>query len=104
MTMKTIDNTVNKFEGFETLDGIECARISTQHSGTMSMNVQNQGSDIFIKGPFTGTSEFLFAIKEGYFIKMTSATKLNGNLNMTSPQEMSFPIVLDIKSVNEVRK
>lgn len=104
MTMKTIDNTVNKFEGFETTDGIECAKISTQHSGTISMNVQSQGSDIFIKGPFTGTSEYLFAIKEGYFIKMTSATKVNGNLEMTSPQEMSFPIVMDMKSVNEVKK
>jgi hypothetical protein len=104
MTMKTIDNTINKVEGFETVDGIECAKISTQHSGTITMNVQSQGNDIFIKGPFTGTSGFLFAIKEGYFIKMTSATKVNGNLDMTSPQQMSFPIVLDMKSVNEVKK
>lgn len=104
MTMKTIDSTVNKFEGIETVDGIECAKISTQHSGIMSMNVQSQGNDIFIKGPFTGTSEFMFAIREGYFIKLTSATKVNGNLEMTSPQEMSFPIVLDMKAVNEIRK
>jgi hypothetical protein len=103
MTMKTIDNTINKVEGFETVNGIECAKISTQHSGTITMNVQSQGNDIFIKGPFTGTSEFLFAIKEGYFIKMTSATKVNGNLDMTSPQQMSFPIVLDMKSVNQVK-
>jgi hypothetical protein len=104
MTMKTIDNTANKCEGFESLNGIECAKISTQHSGTITMHITSQGNDIFIKGPFTGTSEYLFAIKEGYFIKMTSATKVNGNLDMTSPQEMSFPIVLDMKSVNEVKK
>lgn len=103
MTMKTIDNTVNKFEGFETIDGIECAKISTQHSGTITMNVQSQGNDLSIRGPYTGTSEYLFAVREGYFIKMTSATKVNGNLDMTSPQEMSFPIVLDMKSVNEVK-
>jgi hypothetical protein len=104
MTMKTIDNTVNKFEGFETIDGIECAKISTQHSGTITMNVQSQGNDLSIRGPYTGTSEYLFAVREGYFIKMTSATKVNGNMDMTSPQEMSFPIVLDMKSVNEVKK
>jgi hypothetical protein len=104
MTMKTIDNTANKCEGFESLNGIECAKISTQHSGTITMHITSQGNDIFIKGPFTGTSEYLFAIKEGYFIKMTSATKVNGNLDMTSPQEMSFPIVMDMKSVNEVKK
>ncbi len=104
MTMKTIDSTINKLEGFETVDGIECAKISSQHSGTMTMNVQSQGNDIYIKGPFTGTSEYLFAVKEGYFIKMTSATKVDGILDMTSPQAMSFPIVLDMKSVNEVKK
>jgi hypothetical protein len=103
MTMKTIDNTINKLEGFETVNGIECAKISTQHSGTISMKVQSQGNDITIKGPFTGTSEFLFAVKEGYFVKMTSATKMNGSLEMTSPQEMTFPIVLDMKSVNEIK-
>jgi hypothetical protein len=104
MTMKTIDYIVSKLEGFETVNGIECARISGVHSGTITMNVQNQGMDIFIKGPFTGTSEFLFAIKEGYFIKLTSATKVTGNLEISSPESMSMPIVLDMKSVNEVMK
>jgi hypothetical protein len=103
MTMTTIDNTINKLEGFETVNGIECAKISSQHSGKISMKIQNQGNDLSIKGPFTGTSEFLFAVKEGYFIKMTSATKVNGNLEMTSPQAMTFPIVLDMKSVNEMK-
>jgi len=104
MTMKTIDNIVSKLEGFETVSGIECARISGVHSGTMTMSVQNQGMDIFIKGPFTGTSEYLFAIKEGYFLKLSSATKVTGNLEISSPESMSMPIVLDMKSVNEVTK
>jgi hypothetical protein len=103
MTIKTIDNSINKFEGTETVNGIECAKISTQHSGTISMKVLSQGNDLSIKGPFTGTSEFLFAVKEGYFIKMTSATKVTGSMEMTLPQAMTFPIVLDMKSVNEVK-
>ncbi len=104
MTMKTIDNIVSKLEGFETVNGMKCARISGIHSGTMTMNVQNQGMDIFIKGPFKGTSEYLFAINEGYFIKLSSATKVTGNLEITSPESMSMPIVLDMKSVNEIMK
>jgi hypothetical protein len=103
MTMKTIDNTVNKMEGFETVNGIECAKISSQHSGTMTMNVQNQGMDIYIKGPYTGTSECLFAVKEGYFIRLTSAIKMTGNLEISSPQAMTMPITIDIKSVNQVK-
>jgi hypothetical protein len=103
MTMKTIDNSVNKLEGFETINGIECAKISSQHTGTMTISIQNQGTELFIKGPYSGTSECFFAVKEGYFIKFTSATKVNGNLEMTSPQAMTFPIVLDMKSVNEMK-
>jgi hypothetical protein len=103
MTMKTIDSTANKMEGLETVNGIECAKISSQHSGTMTMNVQNQGMDIFIKGPFTGTSECLFAVKEGYFIKLTSFIKMTGNLEISSPQAMTMPITIDIKSVNQVK-
>lgn len=103
MTMKTIDISVNKLEGFETVNGIECAKISAQHSGTMTMSVQNQGMNIFIKGPYTGTSECLFAIKEGYFVRYTTATKLTGNIDITTPESMSFPLVIDMKSVNEMR-
>lgn len=103
MTMKTIDFSVNKLEGFESVNGIECAKISAQHSGTMTMTVQNQGMDIFMKGPYTGTSECLFAIREGYFVRFTNATKLTGNIDITTPQSMSFPLVIDMKSVNEMK-
>ena len=103
MSMKVIDNTVNKLEGVENMDGIECAKISSQHSGMWTMAVQSQGMDIIIKGPFTGTSECLFAVKEGYFVKNTSSTKMAGELELSS-QGMSMPIVIEMKSVNEVKK
>ena len=103
MTMKTIDTTFNKLEGFETVNGVECAKISSQHSGIMIMSVQNESADLIIKGPFKGTSECLFAVKEGYFIKLTSATTVKGNMEMTSPQAMTFPIVIEMKGTNEVR-
>ena len=102
MTMKTLDQSVNKVEGFETVNGIECAKISGQHTGTMTMTVQNQGMDIFIKGPYTGTSEFLFAIKEGYLVKLTSATKLKGNLEISS-MGMEMPIAIEMKGITEMK-
>jgi hypothetical protein len=104
MKMNTIDTTNNKLEGFETVNGVECAKISTQHSGTMSMTVQSQGMDIYIKGPFKGTSECLFAVRDGYFIRLTSATKLNGILEITAPEAMTFPIVIEMKGINEIKR
>jgi len=103
ITSKTVDSTVNKLEGIETVNGMECAKISTTHSGKMNMSIQAQGMDIYLAGPFTGTSECLFAIKEGYFIKQTSSTKMTGNLEIAS-QGMTLPIVIDSKAVNEIIK
>lgn len=104
LKMKTIDNSASKLEAIETIDGTQYARVSATHSGTMIMSVNNQGMDIFIKGPYTGTSEYLFALKEGYFTKLTSATKMTGNMEITSPETMTFPITIEMKAVNEVRK
>jgi len=102
MTMKTIDMSINKVEGSETVNGIECAKISSQHTGTMTMTVQNQGMDIFIKGPYTGTSEYLFAVKEGYLVKLTSSTKLKGNLEISS-MGMEMPIGIEMNAVTEMK-
>jgi hypothetical protein len=68
------------------------------------MTVVNQGMDIFIKGPFSGTAEILFAVKEGYFIRQTVTTKMTGNMEITSPEAMSFPVVMDMTTVSEVKK
>lgn len=103
MTMKSIDASVNKLEGFENIDGMECAKITSTHSGNWSMNVQSQGYDIIIKGPYTGTSECLFAVKEGYFVKNTSSTKMNGELDIAS-MGMVMPITIEMSSVNEMVK
>jgi hypothetical protein len=102
MTMKTIDTSVNKMEGSETVNGIECAKVSSQHNGTMTMTVQNQGMDIFIRGPYTGTSEYLFAVNEGYLVKLTSSTKLKGNLEISS-MGMEMPIGIEMNAVTEMK-
>jgi len=94
-------NSVDKLEGIETIDGIECARISSTHTGTMEMDVNNQGMEIKMKGAVTGTGVLLFAIKEGYFIKQTVNSKVTGTLEITSPENMNFPMVMEINSVNE---
>lgn len=103
MKMKSIDSSVNKLEGFEKVDGIECARISSTHTGTWSMNVQSQGYDIYIKGPYTGTSECLFAVNEGYFVKNTTSTKMTGELDLAS-MGMTMPITIIMDSVTNMMK
>lgn len=97
MTMTTVDNAENKVEGLQTIDGVECAKIVSTHAGTIYMTVQAQGMEIYIKGPFTGTTETLFAVKEGYFVKVNTATLAKGILDLPS-MGMSMPVTIDMKS------
>jgi hypothetical protein len=70
----------------------------------MTINTQNQGMDIRMHGTYTGTGTLLFAIKEGYFVKQTAATKVTGTIEISGAENMTFPVVMDVTSVNEVKK
>ncbi len=94
----------NTFEGVETINGIYCAKITSILSGTHSIKTETQGMDVKTNGKFTGTSVVYFAISEGYFIKQTTESKLDGTLELTYPQEMTMPLTMEINSVNEVIK
>ena len=92
-----------KFEGIKNIDGIDCAKISSTLSGTRKMTTQSQGMEIRTSGPFTGTRVLLFAVKEGYMIKDSVASKMTGTIEIAD-QNMNFPVVMDIISVNQIVK
>jgi len=97
-------NSTDKLEGFENISGMDCARISSALSGTMTINTQNQGMDIRMKGTYTGTASYLFAVKEGYFVSQSVSTKITGNIEISSPESMTFPMVMDVTSSTEIKK
>jgi hypothetical protein len=104
MSMKMVYSLVNKLEGIENFNGVECARITSEMTGTRSMSTMSQGMEIYTSGSFTGTGTMFFAINEGYFINQTLSSKMTGNVEMYAPQAMTFPLVMDINSVIDVKK
>jgi hypothetical protein len=102
MTQTTITSTISKLEGIETIDGVECARILKEGTGTFIMSLQTQGMDINIKGPFTRTSECLVAVKEGHLISQASSMKVTGDLDIAS-MGMTMPITIQIKDATKIR-
>jgi len=52
---------VNKLEGFETINGMECARVSTEFSGTIEGKAEQQGVEILTSGDISGSSTWYFA-------------------------------------------
>jgi hypothetical protein len=92
----------NKFEGFEQLNGVNCAKITYTLSGTRVLKTQSEGMDILMTGPFNGTGELYFSQEKGYFLKQTINTKMTGNVDITS-QSMTFPVTMNQNSVVEVK-
>jgi hypothetical protein len=72
MAIKLDFQYVNTFEGLETVDGMECARIRSQVTGTLSGTGNQQGMDMTISGTGKGTDLWYFAVKEGIYVKATS--------------------------------
>jgi hypothetical protein len=72
MAIKLDFQYVNTFEGLETIDGMECARIRSQVTGTLSGTGNQQGMDMTISGTGKGTDLWYFAVKEGIYVKATS--------------------------------
>jgi hypothetical protein len=104
MTTISFTEAENTFDGVETFNGIDCAKITSILSGTHSIKTEIQGMDVKTNGKFTATSIVYFAIREGYFVKQTSESKLEGTLELIYPQEMTMPLTMEISSVTEVVK
>jgi hypothetical protein len=72
MNIKMAFQYVNTLEGLETVDGMECARIKSDYTGTLSGTGNQQGMDMVLTGTGKGTDLWYFAVKEGIYLKATS--------------------------------
>jgi len=108
MTGTTVVNSVNMLDSLYINDGVEWARIRSKLTGTQDIKVQNQGMDIRMTGPYTGTVEVIFAVRQGYFVRQAVNTKMTGNIELSQPDVMKFPVVMNRTSsstmLNEVQR
>jgi len=92
----------NKFEGFELLNDINCAKITFTLSGTRLMKTRTQDMDLNISGPFTGTGVLYFSPEKGYFLKQEISTTMKGQIEVVE-QNVSFPVTLTMNSTTELK-
>lgn len=72
MTIKVDVRNVNTLEGFETVDGMSCARISAQATGALTGAGSQGGMDVSFAGTIKGKDVYHFAVKEGIYVKASS--------------------------------
>jgi len=102
ISIKTITSSVNKFEGIEKVNGIECAKITSELSGQQTMITESQGMSVSVSGTFTGTATLLFAIKEGYFVEQNTSAKMKGMIDVSG--QMTFPLAMETNTSTKMVK
>jgi len=75
---------VNTYEGLETIDGRECARIRSEVTGSISGSGNQQGMDMVFSGTGRGTDLWYFAVKEGIYVKSTSDMKMDISITLSA--------------------
>jgi len=95
----------NTFDGIETVDGYECARIKAAVKGTITGNLDQQGASISIDIKTEGTDTWYFAIKEGIYVKSDMKASLAGVVAVGEPANMTIPVTGEMKqSASLVKK
>lgn len=97
MTIKIDLQYVHTLEGFETVDGVECARIAAQVTGTIGGSGQQQGMDLTFAGTIKGKDIWYFAVKEGCLVKNTSENSTEMSIDVAAAG-MSIPVTQTSKS------
>ena len=90
-------SSVNTLEAFETIDGLECVRVSAKASGTIEGTGEQQGMELITKGDIKGTATWFFAYKEGLFVKQTMEGSIEGTVNVPS-QSIDIPFTREMTS------
>jgi hypothetical protein len=97
MTIQTQLQSVHTLEGFETVDGMECARVSSQVTGTISGSGSQMGQDMTFSGTSKGKNVWHFAVKEGIFVKGTSEATTEMSIDVSSAG-VTIPMSMTNKS------
>jgi len=74
----------NTLEGFETVEGMECARITSEGTGTIESRGEQQGMELVTTGEIKGKDTWYFAYKEGIFVKQMNEGTVEGTIDVPS--------------------
>ncbi len=90
--LRIVAKNTHSLDGFETIDGSECARIKTVGKGTMTGNLEQGGVGLSFDSAIEGTDTWYFAVKEGMLVKSDSKSSVHGTLSIGDPANMNVPV------------
>jgi hypothetical protein len=88
---------VNTLVGFETVDGMECVKVTAEGTGTIESKAEQQGMELVTTGEIKGTVTWFFAYKEGIYVKQINEGTVEGTVDVPS-QGVQIPFTREMTS------
>ena len=83
---------VNTLEGFETVDGMECVKVTADVTGSVVGQGEQMGMQLAIEGEVQGKGAWYFAYKEGIFVMDTTNIFTDATISTSGAQALSIPM------------
>ncbi len=95
---------VNTLEGFETVDGLECVKVTADITGTLEGKGEQMGVQLAIQGEVQGTGTWYFAYKEGIFVKDSTSVSSDATITTSGVQALTIPVNQETKMQTKLVK
>lgn len=99
-----VSESLNTLEGFETINGMQCAKVSAVVTGSISGEGEQMGAALTFSGTMEGNEIWYFAHKEGVYVKSSGNIFTTANVEVGGPQQMSIPMTMDMTTETELVK
>jgi hypothetical protein len=86
---------LHTFLGFETIDGMKCARIEAVVTGSLTGSGEQMGAPLTFTGTMDGTETWYFAVEEGIYVKGSTNMATSATVTVSGPQEMLIPMTMN---------
>ncbi len=95
--MLIVLNYKHTLTGYETMHGMECAKITNTFTGTLSGTGVEQGMELSSEGAIEGTETWYFAYKKGYFVESTAEGSAEGTIKGVNNPAINIPMTREYK-------
>jgi hypothetical protein len=102
MNIQVISENLNVLEGFETLNGRECAKITADVVGSVTGEGMQGGANLTFDGQMNGKEVWYFDYVEGVFVKSSSDISVEATVMVSGPQEMTIPVTQTITLASDL--
>jgi hypothetical protein len=92
MDVRIISESLNVLDGFETINGRECAKVTAEVEGTITGEGMQGGANLTFEGDMTGKEIWYFDYEAGIFVQSSSDISIVATVNVTGPQDMTIPV------------